>query len=259
MRPSIDRRSPVPFYHQLKQRIVEQISLNGLQPGDRVPGDHELCRTYEVSRTVVRQALSELETEGVLERVKGRGTFVSQPTTAESLVQSLTGLFEDVAARGGHLRSDVRRLEVEPADDATARALEIEPGAPVVVIDRLRFVDDEPWVLTVTHIPAQLVPGLVHHDLREESLYAVMENEFGVRLVRGRRSVEAAVASPQLAQALGIAKGAPMLVLRSVSTGIDERPVEAFVAFHRGDRSRFEVELQRQAAASPLPLMRVTD
>lgn len=259
MKTAIDRGSPLPFYHQLKQRITEEIKANGLQPGDRVPGDHELCREYEVSRTVVRQALAELETEGVLERIKGRGTFVSHQKTAESLVQSLTGLYEDVAARGGHLRSEVRRLEVEPADEATAQDLEIELGTPVVVVDRLRFVNDEPWALTITHIPARLVPGLVDFDLREVSLYAVMESEFGLRLVRGRRSVEAAVASLQLGRTLGISKGAAVLLLRSVSTGVDGRPLEAFVAFHRGDRSRFEVELLRQTAAAPLPLMHVTD
>lgn len=258
MRSPIDRRSPLPFYYQLKQRIVEDIRVAGLRPGDRVSGDHELCREYGVSRTVVRQALAELETEGVVERVKGRGTFVSHPKTAESLVQSLTGLFEDVAARGGRLLSVVRRLEVEPADEATARDLEIQPGTPVVVVDRLRFVDDEPWVLTVTHIPATLVPGLVDFDLREVSLYAVMENDFGLRLVRGRRSVEAVVASAQLGRTLGIAKGAAVLLLRSVSTGVDGRPIESFVAFHRGDRSRFEVELMRQTSAVPAPLMHVT-
>lgn len=248
----------MPFYHQLKQRIVEEIGVAGLQPGDRVSGDHELCREYSVSRTVVRQALAELEIEGVVERVKGRGTFVSHPKTAESLVQSLTGLFEDVATRGGHLRSVVRRLEVEPADEATARDLEIETGTPVVVVDRLRFVHDEPWVLTVTYIPARLVPGLEDFDLREVSLYAVMENDFGLRLVRGRRSVEAVVASEKLGRTLGIAKGAAVLLLRSVSTGVDGRPMESFVAFHRGDRSRFEVELTRQTSATPAPLMHVT-
>lgn len=247
----------MPFYHQLKERILDEIRLTGLQPGDRVPGDHELCAAYNVSRTVVRQALAELETEGVVERLKGRGTFVAHPKTAESLVQSLTGLFEDVAARGGHLRSEVRRLEIEPADESTAADLEVDRGTPVVAIDRLRFVGDEPWALTLTHIPAALVPGLTDEDLRDQSLYALLEEKYGRRLVRGRRSVEATVASTQLARELGISKGAPVLILRSVSRGADGRPLEAFVAFHRGDRSRFEVELNRQPQAFR-PLMHVT-
>src|SRR5690349_228 len=76
-RRRIDRGSPVPYYHQLKQILLEAITRQQLGPGDRVPGDNELIRAFDVSRTVVRQALTELEFEGYIERHKGRGTFVS--------------------------------------------------------------------------------------------------------------------------------------------------------------------------------------
>ncbi|MDT7729289.1 MAG: GntR family transcriptional regulator, N-acetylglucosamine utilization regulator [Actinomycetota bacterium] len=259
MQSGIDRSSLLPFYHQLKQILLGEIERRGLQPGDRLPGDHELCNSYNVSRTVVRQALAELESEGVLERIKGKGTFVAQPKIAEGLVQSLTGLFEDVAARGGQLRSDVRRLEIVPADAQVAGDLEIPPGHPVIVIERLRFVNEEPWVLTITYLPADLAPGLLDEDLSRNSLYAVLESKYNVRLVRGRRSVEASVAGSALARNLGISRGAPVLVLRSLSVGTEGRPVESFVAFHRGDRSRFEVELSRQSAVASRPLMVVTE
>ena len=258
MSAGIDRSSPLPFYYQLKQILLADLRARDLAPGTRLPGDNELCGTYDVSRTVVRQALAELETEGVIERQKGRGTFVAHRRTAERLVQSLTGLYEDVAARGGHLRSDVRRQEVVPADGLIADQLQLAVGAPVVVIERLRFVDDEPWVLATTYLPYDIAPGLVHDDLSDQSLYAVLEASYGVRLTHGRRGVEAAVASDAQATALEISPGAPVLVLRSLSYAGD-RPVEVFVAYHRGDRSRFEVTLQRSPAdPSTEPLMRVT-
>ncbi|MFC5823636.1 GntR family transcriptional regulator [Nonomuraea insulae] len=261
MSPSIDRSSPVPFYYQLKLILLEEIGTRGMRPGDRLPGDHDLCATYEVSRTVVRQTLAELEYEGVIDRVKGRGTFIAEPKTSEGLVQSLTGLFEDVAARGSHLRSEVRKLAKVPADPQVAAQLQIEPGTEVIAIERLRFVDGEPWVLTLTHIPYDLSPGLLDDDLTDQSLYALLEEKYQVKLVRGHRSVEASIASAPLARSLGIKRGDPVLVLRSVSVGEASRPVEAFVAFHRGDRSRFEVELTREgSAASPSrPLMIVVD
>jgi len=87
MQSGIDRSSPLPFYYQLKQILLADITRRGLKPGDRLPGDHDLCATYNVSRTVVRQALAELESEGVITRIKGRGTFVAPPKTAEGLVQ----------------------------------------------------------------------------------------------------------------------------------------------------------------------------
>lgn len=249
----------MPFYYQLKQILLDEIGRRDMRPGDRLPGDHELCATYGVSRTVVRQTLAELEYEGVIERVKGRGTFVAEPKTSEGLVQSLTGLFEDVATRGSHLRSEVRKLARVPADAQVAADLQVEPGTDVIVIERLRFVDGEPWVLTVTHVPYALAPGLLDDDLTDQSLYALLEQKYQVRLVRGRRSVEASVAGAALARGLGVKRGDPVLVLRSVSVGEDERPVESFVAFHRGDRSRFEVELARETSASHRPLMIVVD
>jgi GntR family transcriptional regulator len=259
MTSAIDRTSPLPFYYQLKQILLSDLRERELAPGDRLPGDHELCATYRVSRTVVRQALAELETEGVLERIKGRGTFVAPRKTSERLVQSLTGLYEDVAARGSHLRSEVRRQEVVPADEQIATELALQPGAPVLVIERLRFVDDEPWVLATTYLPVDVAPGLVHDDLADQSLYALLEDKYNVRLTHGRRAVEAAVANDSQAAALAIAPGDPVLVLRSTSHA-GERPVEMFVAYHRGDRSRFEVTLSRSKPADALlePLMRVT-
>lgn len=258
MAKGIDRTSPLPFYHQLKQILLTDLRERALAPGTRLPGDHELCATYDVSRTVVRQALAELETEGVIERVKGRGTFVAPEKTAEHLVQSLTGLYEDVAARGSHLRSVVRRLEVVPADAQVAAQLELEPGAEVIVIERLRFVDDEPWVLATAFLPRSVAPGLTADDLSDQSLYALLESAYGVVLTHGRRGVEAALAGDALAEALDVSPGDAVLVLRSLAFA-GERPVEMFVAYHRGDRSRFEVILNR-STPSPTrpPLMQVT-
>lgn len=243
MSAQIDRNSPLPFYFQLKQIIMAEIAAHNLQPGDRFVGDHELCAMYGVSRTVVRQALSELEAEGIIDRVKGRGTFIAHPKVDEGLVRSLTGLYQEVKERGSILHSDVRRIEIVAADDAVAAALQLAPGTPVVVIERLRFVDGEPWVLVITHVPADLAPGLVDEDLTEQSLYQLLESKYRVKITHGKRTVEASVASAALARSLGVSPRDAILILRSVVYGADNRPLETFVAYHRGDRSRFEVEL----------------
>lgn len=255
---TIDRSSPLPLYFQLKHILTHEIASRGLEPGDLLPGDHALCATYDVSRTVVRQALTELEFEGVIERVKGKGTYVAWPKTSERLVQSLTGLFEDVAARGGHLRSEVRTLEVVAADARVAGELQLEPGAPVVLLERLRIVDDQPWALSVSHLPRYMVPGLEDEDLTDQSLYALLERRYGVRLARGHRSVGAIVARKHLSQALGIPVGAAVLELRSLSEDTAGRPVESFIAYHRADRSRFDVDLVRESTRPLRPTMRLT-
>jgi GntR family transcriptional regulator len=255
---SIDKTSPVPYYQQLKEILRADIARRELRPGARLPGDHELIEQYGVSRPVVRQALSELQYEGVLDRVKGRGTFVAPQLTSQSLVQSLTGLHADVSAMGRTLLSDVRALKVTAADPEVAARLEIPVGTAVVLIERLRFVDGEPWVYTVSHVPAALAPDLVDQDLREQSLYALLERRYGLRLLRSRRAVEAHAPSARLARDLGIPRHGPVLKLTDVSYDADNRPVETFVAYHRGDRSRFEVELESAPAGRAVPpLVRV--
>jgi GntR family transcriptional regulator len=256
---AVDRSAPLPLYYQLKQILLAEMKRRHLEPGDRFPGDHELCNTYGVSRTVVRQALSELEAAGVIERINGRGTFVAQPKTAEGLAQSLTGLYEDVTARGAELYSEVRQLEAVPADDQIAEALQIEVGAPVIALDRLRFVNGSPWALTMTHIPYELAPGLLEEDMTQQSLYALLEGKYGVQLKHGRRTIDATTADAALARDLRIRRGAPVLVLSSTSYGMNDRPVEVFVAYHRGDRSRFEVVLTRSPLPMSNPLVVVTD
>jgi GntR family transcriptional regulator len=253
----IDRNSPVPYYHQLKEILRAEIEHRHV--GDQLPHDHELCARFEVSRTVVRQAMTDLQNEGLLERHKGRGTFVTPHRTSQSLVQVLTGLYDDVATLGLTLHSDVRALKVEAADAETARLLELSPGSAVVVLDRLRSVDGEPWVSTVSRLPAHLVPDLVDQDLREQSLYALLERRYGIVLARSHRTVEAHAADARLAADLQIPRHAPVLRLTSVAYTADGVPVETFVAYHRGDRSRFEVDVRRAADGAPQqPLVRRT-
>lgn len=247
----LDRSSPSPMYFQLKHAIIDSIRKQGLVPGDLLPGEHRMCEQYGVSRTVVRQALAQLEHEGVIDRVKGKGTFVARQKTAESLVHTLSGLYEEVAARGGHVRSEVRHQAIENASDEAADALGIDPGDPVVVIERLRFVDDEPWSLSTTWMPYPVGIHALERDLTDVSLYGVLA-EHGIRADHGVRSAEATIADAEQARLLRVQPGQPLLVLRSVSSDAADRPIEYFVAYHRGDRSRFEFQLRQSSSTAEL-------
>ncbi|WP_243229456.1 GntR family transcriptional regulator [Microbacterium sp. CIAB417] len=247
----IDRHSAAPMYDQLRQLIIDGIARDGLQPGDPLPGEHRLCERYGISRTVVRQALAQLEHEGLVERVKGKGTFVSRPRTSESLVHTLVGLFDDVARRGGHVHSDVLRHEREEADDEVAAALDVPAGSPVVVLERLRHVDGEPWSLSTTWMPEAVGAVTLGVDLSEASLYRLLD-EHGIHATHGVRSAEATVATHEQALHLGVSAGSALLRLRSISRDADDRPIEYFIAHHRGDRSRFEFQLRQEQSEASL-------
>jgi GntR family transcriptional regulator len=236
---------------QLKELVVEQIEHGSWLPGDRLPSEAELCERFGVSRTVVRQALTELVHEGHIVREQGKGSFVAQPKISEGLVQRLTGFHEDMAQRGLRPTSKVLRQEVVPASPALARYLEVEPRSELIVIDRLRYVRGEPLVLVTTCIPRQLCPQLLDVDLQHRSLYDVLRQEAGIVITRGQRWIEAVAATARQASLLAVRKGAPLIRLESVSYQADGIPVEYYDAIHRSDRARFEVDLVRLDSGWP--------
>ena len=144
------------------------------------------------------------------------------------------------------MRSEVRQLERVPAPIPVAAELGLREGDSVIVLDRLRFVNGVPWVVVATYLPYELCPQLLQEDMEDQSLYAVLEQKYGIRIAYGRRSVEATTATATVARALAVEERDPILLLRSTSYDEDDRPVEHFVAHHRGDLSRFEVNLVRR-------------
>jgi len=241
----IDFESHVPYYAQLINLLKEQFDQKVWSPGDQIPGEPELCREYGVSRTVVRQTLSELEQDGLIVRRKGRGTFVAIPKISEGLAQKLTGFYQDMVARGFKPVTQVLRHEVVEANEKVAGHLEIPVGTRIVDIKRLRSVNDVPIQVVTSYIPYQFCPKLAEVDLTNRSLYDFLEQECGLFIARGRRFIEAVAANETDAKLLQVERGAPLVKLESVSYLADETPIEYYHALHRGDRTRFEIELVR--------------
>ncbi len=242
---AIDRSSPLPLYWQLKSRIIADIDERQLEAGDRIPGDHELCALYDVSRTVVRQALRELEFEGVVRREKGRGTFVADRRSSRGFGHALFGTFEDIQTAGRDQESIVLARGVVEASPVVRRDLALADADRVVEIERLRLVDGEPWAVTRTQLPRDIGEKLLDVDLKNLSIYGVLEREFGVQFERAERTIEAELADARAAAALGVTVGSAVLVMRSISFDPTGRPIERFTGVHRGDRSRLEVEVSK--------------
>ena len=242
---AVDRNSPIPYYFQVKEALRGHIENGDWQPGDQLPGEAELCQMLGVSRTVIRQAFKEMGYEGLIVREKGKGTFVAEPKIVESLAQKLTGFYQDMVEQGYTPITQVLKQEVVPASPKVAGHLDLKPDTSVIEIERLRFVEDEPIVLVTTYLPYALCPKILPEDLSRQSLYALLEKQHGLVLARGRRTLEAVPANEYEAHLLQIEKGAPLIMLDSVSYLEDGTPIEYYHALHRGDRSRFAVELIR--------------
>ena len=245
----IDRRSPVPFYFQLKQLIRDDIAGGRWHPGDRIPSEHALCDHFAVSRTTVRQALAELENEGLLVKLKGRGTFVAEPRSSSWFLQSSHGFHDEATRAGRAVTSRVLRCEVEPLPQWAALALDLPSGSSGVTLERLRAVDGEFVMYVESHLLGELGDVVFGADLEAGSLYGALKEQRGLEVAGGRRVVEATTARDELARLLEIEPGAAVLQVQAVSWDASLRPFECYRAWHRSDRTTIEVQVLGQRAA----------
>ena len=155
-----DRNSPLPLWAQVLADLRARLARGEFT--GRFPGDEELRDTYGVSRHTVREAVRRLQAEGVIERGRGRGTFVTG-TVIEQPLGALYSLFRSVEAQGFVQRSVVRYLE-ERRDEEAAKVLGRPPDEPLVYLERLRLADDQPIVLDCSWLPAALARPLLGVD-----------------------------------------------------------------------------------------------
>lgn len=241
----VDRNDYIPYYIQVKNALLAHIESGGWQPGDQLPGEPELGRMFGVSRTVIRQALKEMEHEGYIRREKGKGTFVDRPKISQGLAQKLTGFYRDMMERGEIPITKVLKQGLVPASSKVASRLQLEPDDQVIELQRLRGVGDEFFVIVTAYLPYTICPEVLHADFSKQSLYAFFEEELGLTITHGQRTLEAVKANDYEADLLQINKGDPLILLDSVVYLDDGRPIEYFRALHRGGRARFEVDLIR--------------
>ncbi|OIQ10462.1 GntR family transcriptional regulator [Neomoorella thermoacetica] len=235
----------IPLYYQLMQLFRQQIEEGEYQPGDSFPSGNELCERFGVSRPTVRQALNELVREGLLHRVKGKGTFVSAPKIQQDFMQKLVSFTEEMQQKGLKGTTRVLSLQVVPALKNVAAYLTLAIEEPVFQLDRLRFINDEPIVVVTTYLPQKYCPTLNQQDLNNQSLYKTLEDQYSIRISRARRILEVIAATEEYAKLLEIDVGAPIQLSRTIAWDQYNRPIEFSIARYRGDRSQFTIDLIR--------------
>jgi len=241
--PSVDPGNPLPLYSQLCRIIEGKIEARKWRPGQALPSEQIFCETFGLSRTVVRQAFSELENKGLIRKRNGKLSTIGYPSYQGGLMQSLRGFHEDALSKGQKTTTRVLDFKVIPADADIAYHLDLQEGDMVVMLNRLRYLSDEPEVLVVTYLPLEKCRGILDYDFSTRSLYEVLGTEFGLRIAKGRRRIQAIALAKADARLLGVRSGSPALLLTSIGLLPDGSPLEYFVAKHRGDRSQFEVQL----------------
>jgi GntR family transcriptional regulator len=213
-----------------------------LTPGDRLPPERELSERLGVNRMTLRRSLKLLETQGLLMRRRGDGTYVAEPKI-ERQANRLVPFSQGMQRRGYAPGARVIALEQRPAEAAVARELGLAVSAPVYFVCRLRLINQEAVMLERFTLPAYRFPGFDRYDLSDRSSYELMEEEYGVTVVRARQSLEPVLATEYEAELLAIKPGAPLMLERRLALDQDDQPVEFGKDLYRGDRFRFVTEI----------------
>ena len=233
----LQSESSSPLYHQLMQRLAEDIERGTYPVGSRIPPEHELEALYKVSRVTVRRALAELTAEGMLERKQGKGTFVSTPRITQDLksIHSFHDACKQNGFRGGTIVIHVKEAEADAAD---LKELDLREGAKVVETLRVRTADGTPVVLEKNHF--SMAYSYLENENLSGSLYNVLR-DYGIEPKQASHDISMTYATDVQAKLLEIEPGSPLMRLHEVVYDQKGRPLHNSLQLIRGDRFVFRI------------------
>lgn len=230
-----------PRYVQLRQRLESGIESGVLAPNSSLPPEREIAEITELSRVTVRKAIQELVREGLIEQRQGSGSFIREPLSRmEQSLSHLTSFSEDMAQRGLDTTSRWLERGVFLATPTEIRGLDLDDGAEVARIYRLREAGGRPMALERASLPLDILPNPL--DVTT-SLYEVL-NARGLRPVRAMQKISAINLEAREAELLGVAEGAAGLSIERTSYLASGRVAELTRSLYRGDAYDFVAELR---------------
>jgi GntR family transcriptional regulator len=226
-----------PLYAQVRERLVERIRSGEWRPGQIIPNEFEIAAEFGVSQGTARKAISELAAEGLVLRRQGRGTFVVEHTPAHVLFRFFN-LFDDAGVAVIPDSRDARSSLVQ-ADSDERRALGLDQTAQVIRITRTRTRNGTPFIRETITLPEALFPGLVDRPEVANTLYDLFQKEYGILVMRTDDRLSAIAADAEMATALAIPPGTPLLRIARTAFALDDTPVEWRVSLCHLDRAHY--------------------
>jgi GntR family transcriptional regulator len=230
----VDRRSPVPLWAQIFDDLRRRLSAGEFD--DKFPSDVELVAEYDVSRHTVREAVRHLQSEDLLERARGRGSFVRQKPL-EAALGTLYSLYRAAEEQGFVQDSEVRFLE-ERSDAEAAAVLGCDGEEPLVYLERLRLINAKPVVLDCSWLPKRIAGPLLGADFRRTALYRELESRCGIRPDSGWERLRPVMPTSEQKSLLGLSRRVPVFSFERLACQGDVR-VEWRHGVIRADRFEF--------------------
>lgn len=234
----IDKSSPIPVYFQLKNDLVKKIAQGLWKPGECIASERELCEIYGVSRMTIRQAIGELVQEGVLTRLKGKGTFVCEQTVKQQDMMSFT---EMIKQTGRELKTEVINFDVIDTPDDMQDIFMLDK---VYKIERRRIVDGECIAVETVFIPVDYC-GHINEEMLKGSLYKILEN-FGYSISNSTSSIIAADITDEVKEKFNTKENFPVLKMIGKTFANKNKLLFIEEALYRSDKFTLQVNISRR-------------
>jgi GntR family transcriptional regulator len=249
-------RIGMPLYQAVAEALLDQIRRGDLAVNARIPSESELGELYGVGRNTVRHAIAELGRQGVLKTIQGVGTFVADERLRKT-AEYLLGFTQEMQLQGKEAGSQVLEARIIPADSFLARRLQVQLGAEVVYLARLRLLDGEPTAIERAHLPHELCPGILKNNFAKISLYQVLADNYACRPDHAEQEIEASLATPQVAKMLGLEMPSVVFEFHRETQLADGRVIEYVDSEVRADRFRFYTNLKLHAPVQAVAFRRM--
>jgi GntR family transcriptional regulator len=233
-----------PLFKRIESELRQRILSNELAPGEKLQSESEMIDTFGVSRITVRQALSELQAAGLIEKINGKGSFVSRPLDKPDL-GLLTGFYEHMRARGHVSRGKVISVQEISAPVSAALALGQPQDSPMTRMTILKTVDGVKVAYGYVIGSNQLIQRLLEHDVEYNDVLQLLEARLGFRLDYHDIETQAVPSTKQHAALLNVPVGSPLLRVRFVTHDIEKRPLLYSDYVFRGDKFSYKVRVRR--------------
>ncbi|WP_242057226.1 GntR family transcriptional regulator [Pseudalkalibacillus hwajinpoensis] len=231
------------LYLQIKDVLIERIQTGAWKSNTLIPTEQALIKEFGVSRTTIRQAITILVQNGLLEKKQGHGTIVKPHQLVGNLGQ-LKGFAEEVMEKGQVPSSKVIRAEFKYNLFHESEMLQVAEGSPILLVERIRFADETPVALERTCWPESIGKLLIQHDLNEAKYYEILEN-YQIYLNKAQERIAAINATLDEADSLAIRPGEALLEMTRLSYGLNDHLIEYTKTKYRSDQYHYNIELKR--------------
>ena len=233
-----------PLYIQIKKRITESLVGGIWHPGESIPSEIELAKSYNVCQGTVRKAIDELAADKILIRRQGKGTFVS--THNEEDIQLRFLRLTSNSGKKEKLDNDLLFFAKEKASNGLAKNLNISSAATVVSIKRVLTFNKKPLILDLIKVPSSTFRGLSAEQIieRKGSMYRMYETDLGIQMLHAKEKIKAVAANKEVAEVLGVQEYSPVLSVERISYTYENRPIEWRLGLCLTNNHHYATELE---------------